>query len=131
MECVCKLFTPLQSKDTRKYVRKYFSRSRVHKLPASSDITPTCCSTNLSTFCCGNSKLAGLTNAYMEMGCNTPQAMQLLRLCFCPKMASEAISEHLISKNFLGGHAPDPPSLAYLHAYTYRHQTSLLKFLGL
>ena len=35
--------------------------------------------------------------------------------CFCLKMAPEAISEHLISKNFLG---PDPPSLACLLAYT-------------
>ena len=29
--------------------------------------------------------------------------------CFCPKMAPEAISEHLISKNFLGEHPPRPP----------------------
>ena len=36
----------------------------------------------------------------------------------CPKMASEAISEHLISKNFLGEHSPRPPqSCMLIHAY--------------
>ena len=41
-------------------------------------------------------------------------------------MAPEAISEHLISKNFLGEHPPRPPSLASLlltNAYLHiRHQ---------
>ena len=42
----------------------------------------------------------------------------ILRLCFCPKMASEAIPEHLISKNFQGEHAPTPPwSCMFMHAY--------------
>ena len=44
-------------------------------------------------------------------------------LLLSKKMASEAISEHLISKNFLGEHAPDPP---VLHAYT--SHTPLQKF---
>ena len=33
------------------------------------------------------------------------------------KIAPEAIPEHLISKNFLGKHPPDTPSLACLHTY--------------
>ena len=53
--------------------------------------------------------------------------------CFCPKMASDAISEHLISKYFLGEHALRPPySLACLcipqHAHI--HVTPLLKILA-
>ena len=46
--------------------------------------------------------------------------LQLLQLCFCPKMASEAISEHPISKTFLEEHAPRPPSLKCycMHIYT-------------
>ena len=58
----------------------------------------------------------------------------VLRLCFCPKMASEAISEHLISKNFLGEHAPRPPySLACMHTHTHHadtHVTPLQKILA-
>ena len=37
------------------------------------------------------------------------RAMYLLQFCFCPKMASQAISEDLILKHFLGEHAPRPP----------------------
>ena len=38
------------------------------------------------------------------------------------KMATEAISEHLINKLFLGEHAPDPPSLCVLtQPYLYTH----------
>ena len=56
--------------------------------------------------------------------------VQLLRQCFCPKVASEAISEHL---KFLGEHAPDLPSLACLCIYPYTfdtHVTPLLKALA-
>ena len=41
-----------------------------------------------------------------KIGCNTPRAIWL---CFCPKIASETISEHPISKIFVGEHAPRPP----------------------
>ena len=41
----------------------------------------------------------------------------LVWLCFCPKMASEAISEIL---NFLGEHAPRLPIVFYAYA-NYRH----------
>ena len=57
-----------------------------------------------------------VTNAYgqaTESGYNTLGVMQLLRLCFCTKMASEAVSEHKI---FL---FPGTPLL--LHAYTCIH----------
>ena len=52
---------------------------------------------------------------------NTSWAMKLLRLCSATKMSSKAISEHLIFKNFLGEHPPDPSGLACLLAYTYIH----------
>ena len=35
--------------------------------------------------------------------------------------ASEAISQHLISKNFLGEHAPRPPSLVCFNMHVYIH----------
>ena len=59
--------------------------------------------------------------------------MQLLWLCLCPKMASEALSKHLISKHFLGEHAPRFPTLACLCRHTYKsdiHVTPLLKILA-
>ena len=43
----------------------------------------------------------------------------LVWLCFCPKMASEAISGHLISKKFPDGACPQTPILLY--AYAIRH----------
>ena len=83
---------------------------------------PTCCSANRSTFSRGNSRSAGLANAYM----NSQKFDALLRKpcsygsTSVPKMASEAISEHLISKTFLGEHALKPPySCMYMHACIY------------
>ena len=51
---------------------------------------------------------------------------------FGSKMASEAIPEHLISKNFLGEHVSRPPypSLAYLYASDF-HVTPLVKILAI
>ena len=46
-----------------------------------------------------------------------------------PKMASEATSELLISKNFLGEHAPRPPysPFIYIHrVYILAHQTLIM-----
>lgn len=60
-----------------------------------------------------------------KIGCNSPRAMWLLRLCLCPKMASFKI--------FLGKHAPRPPTLVCLFIYTFTtdtHVTSLLKILA-
>ena len=45
-------------------------------------------------------------------------------------MSSEAISEHLISKNFLGEHAPRPPGYVYAHAKLHIHVNPLLKILA-
>ena len=42
-----------------------------------------------------------------------------IQLCFCPKMASEAISEHLISKKFLGGARPQTPLIMLMHVYIH------------
>ena len=55
-----------------------------------------------------------------KIGRNTSRTMQLLQVCFCPKMASQAISEHFISKTFLGDHAPRPPQFCML-MHTYIH----------
>ena len=68
-----------------------------------------------------------------KIECNIPWAMQLLWLCLCPKMASEALSKHLISKHFLGEHAPRFPTLACLCRHTYKsdiHVTPLLNILA-
>ena len=50
-------------------------------------------------------------------------------------MTSEAISEHLISKNFLGTHAPRPPvvlqACMFMHAYIDIHIAPLLKTLAM
>ena len=81
---------------------------------------PTCCSVNHSTFSRGN--LMAYTNVYMD----SQKLDTILREpcgvhCYyssasVPKMSSEAISENLITKNFLGEHAPRaPPSLACIH----------------
>ena len=52
-------------------------------------------------------------------------------LCFCPKMASEAISEYLISKHFLGEHALRLYGYACIHIHTSEtHVTPLLKILA-
>ena len=46
----------------------------------------------------------------------------------CPKMVSEVISENLISKNFLGEHAPRPLVLhAYAHMHAHIHVTPFWK----
>ena len=50
-----------------------------------------------------------LVHDTMEIQC---QLAYVLRLSFCPKMASEAISEHLILKISRGSMPIDPPSLA-------------------
>ena len=62
--------------------------------------------------------LSKYIHGQLKIGCNTPRVKQLVWLCFCPKMASEAISEHLISKNFLGEHAPRPPQSCMLMQIT-------------
>ena len=57
-------------------------------------------STNRSTFFRGNSAtwLNKCMHGQPKIGCNTPQAMYIATtLCFCPKMASEAISGNLFS----------------------------------
>ena len=60
-----------------------------------------------------DSKSAGLLNAYTWTGKNWMQYsashVATIRLSFCPKMSSEAISDHPISKIFLGEHVPTPP----------------------
>ena len=94
---------------------------------------PACCSANCSTFYQVEipSQLAKQTHvdsqnfdAIIREPC---RAMQLLRFCFCPKMASQAISEHLFSKNFIGEHAPRPP---YFLSCLCIHITPLLKILA-
>ena len=55
-----------------------------------------------------------------KIKCNIPQAMYLLRLCFRPKMASEAISEHQIFEKFPQGACPHIPLLCML---MHIHQT--------
>ena len=62
---------------------------------------------------------------------SSEQCSYILRHCFCPKMASEAISEHLISKISWGSMPPCPPTLALLCMHTYIHVTSLLKILAM
>ena len=51
-------------------------------------------------------------------------------LCFCPKIASAAILEHLIPKNFVGEHPLRPPQSSMLmHTYkSHIHVTPFLKF---
>ena len=65
-----------------------------------------------------------LVNAYMDSQKLDAILCKPCSYCgsayFCPKMASEAISEHLISKNFPGGACPPHPlSLACLCMHTY------------
>ena len=78
-----------------------YRRSRVHQLFFYC-CHHTYCSANLSTFFRGNLKSVGLANT-----CRTAENSSYY--CFCPKMAPEATSEHLISKHFLGEHPPRPP----------------------
>ena len=47
-----------------------------------------------------------------------PSHVATIRLSFCPKMASKAISEHLISKKSLGEHAPRSHSCACIRVIT-------------
>ena len=60
---------------------------------------------------------------FMSYGCKAWQLIgcdcsQLLQLCFCSKMPTEAISDHLFSP---GGACPQTPSLPYLCMHTCRH----------
>ena len=59
-----------------------------------------CCSANRGTF-------------FIKIGCNTLQAIYLLRLCFCPKMASEA---------FVGAR-PQTPLVLHVYACIHTHHT--------
>ena len=61
---------------------------------------PTSCSTNPSTFSCRNLMSAGLDKNSMQYTMNHAAVMALV----LPQIVSEAISEHLISKNFPGEH---------------------------
>ena len=82
---------------------------------------PTCCSGKLSTFSLGNSKSSCLANAYVDSQkldailCKPCIATTALVLS---QIASEVISEHLISKIFLGEHASRPLySCMLMHTY--------------
>ena len=79
-------------------------------------------------------RLANVLYGQPKIGYNTLQAMHALRLCFCPKMASETVPKHLISNISWGSMLPDPPCLASLCMYTYTaniHVTPLIKILGM
>ena len=73
-------------------------------------------------------------NAYMDIH-GQPKLDKILRelcsvyyfySCFCPKMASDPISEHLIFKKFPGGGYPRP----HCHTCIHTHQTPSCKNSG-
>ena len=92
---------------------------------------PTCCYANRSTFSHGNSMSASLPMHVWtaKIRFNTLQAMHSWQLCFCPKMTSEMISEHL--ENFLGRMPPHLPSLVRLYTSNIIiHVTPFLKIMA-
>ena len=106
--------------DERMRVNTCVNKSLVQALE-SCPSSATFCSANLSTFSYGNSKSAGLANAYMD----SQKLDAILRepysywFCSCPKMASEAISKYLISKHFLEEHAPRSPQSCRVFSISY------------
>ena len=73
-----------------------------------------CCSANRGTFLVKIAQLALQMHIWQpKIGCNTPQAIYLLWLCFCPKMASEA---------FVGAR-PQTPLVLHVYAWIHTHHT--------